>query len=77
VNHQRSYLKRRALQEFRQSAIAGCSEASLAHVRMAQLQLKRCQTCTAEKTEECYDCPVAILCDEDRRFRARRLLKAS
>jgi hypothetical protein len=77
VGDQRSYFKRRTFQEFRQSAIADCSEASLAHVRLAQLQLKRCQACTVEKTEECHDCPVAILCDEDRRFRARRLLKAS
>lgn len=72
VNDQRSYLKRRVLQEFKQSFAADSSEASLAHVRMAQLQLKRCRACTAEKTEECRDCSVAILCDEDRQLRAKR-----
>jgi len=74
VNDQRSYFKRRALDEFRRSFAANSNEASLAHVRLAQLQLKRCQVCAADKTEECHDCPLAVLCDEDRRFRARRLL---
>lgn len=74
MNEERSYLKQRLLQEFRQSFAAASSEASIAHVRMAQLLLKRCRACNREKTEECEDCSVAVLCEEDRRLRTRRTL---
>lgn len=74
MNDDRSYLKHRLLQEFRQSFTAASNEASIAHVRMAQMLLKRCRACSREKTEECEDCSVALLCDEDRRLRTRRTL---
>lgn len=74
MSEDRSHLKQRLLQEFRQSFAAASNEASIAHVRMAQLLVKRCRACEREKTEECEECSVSILCDEDRRLRARRTL---
>jgi hypothetical protein len=67
VNDQRSQFKRRALQEFRLSFAADSSEASIAHVQLAKLQFERCRDCTAEKTEDCTDCPMALMCNADRR----------
>lgn len=58
----RPYFQRRAREEIESAMRADSAEAEIAHAGLANLHLRRCAACTAEKTIECRGCILANVC---------------
>ena len=58
----RSYFKRRSLEEIKAAMRADCEQAAVSHIGLAELHLKRCVASASGSTDECEPCMMANVC---------------
>lgn len=59
---ERAYFKRRAYAEIQAAMRADCAEASISHVKLAELHMARCADGTVSQATECSDCSLTNIC---------------